>query len=183
MSKPEPRGLGRALGAIAVALALALSLAACGSKSKVGDKSLLNFKEQSQQQLGEVTTTSAAPTAAAANGAKAGVAPPTTAARTATTAAPRTATTVATTVDIAINNDNAANAFDPSEVNAAVGTVITWVNHDTVARSVRSDDGSTFTSPSIPPGGSWSYTASKVGSFNYHDGTRPYAIARIEIVK
>ena len=161
---------------------VALTLAGCGGKSKVGNKSLLNFKEQSQQQLGAATTTTAA-AAPNGGGAKAGVTPTTAAAHATTTAAKKTATTVAATVDIAINNDNAASAFDPSEVNAAVGTIITWINHDTVSRSVKSDDGSAFTSPSIPPGGSWSYTASTPGSFNYHDGTRPYAVARIEITK
>jgi plastocyanin len=169
------------LRTLALTCGLLLSLTACGSKSKVGDKSLLNFKEKSQEQLGQVTTTTTAPATGDANGGKAGVtlaAAP----HPKTTAAPRTATTVAATVDIAINNDNAASAFDPSEVKAAVGTIVTWVNHDTVARSVKSDDGAAFTSPSIPPGGSWSYTATKAGSFNYHDGTRPYAVAVLEIV-
>jgi plastocyanin len=167
---------------LALTCGLLLTLSACGSKSKVGDKSLLNFKEKSQEQLGQVTTTTAAPAPGDANGGgKAGVTLAT-APRPKTTTAPRTATTVAATVDIAINNDNAASAFDPSEVKAAVGTIVTWANHDTVARSVKSDDGSTFTSPSIPPGGSWSYTATKAGSFNYHDGTRPYAVAALEIV-
>jgi plastocyanin len=182
MRKPGYRGSGRALSAAVLGLALTLALAACGGKSKVGDKSLLNFKEQSQQQLGQTTTTAGATTPGAGSGGKAGVTLATAPHPATTAAKARTATTVATTVDIAINNDNTGNAFEPSEVSAAVGTIVTWVNHDSVARSVKSDDGSSFTSPNIPAGGSWSYTASKVGSFNYHDGTRPYAVASLEVV-
>lgn len=163
-----------------ITVVVVVVLGGCGGKNKVGDKSLLNFKDQSQQQLDQSTTSTAGP----------GSGPATTAAPSATTAArqttttARTATTVAhSTETVTINNDNAASAFDPAELKVAVGTTITWVNHDTVARSVKSDDEKTFVSPPIPPGGSWSYPAATAGQFNYHDGTRPYAIGSLEVVR
>ena len=172
--------------AVALVAGCLLATGACGSKTKVGDRSLLNFKDKSEQELGATTTTTAPPAAQA--GSKAAVAvtaPPSTqrVSATPTTSRP-TATTArpAASVSISINSDNAASAFDPSQVTAKVGTTVTWVNHDTVPRSVAADDGKSFSSPPIPPGGSWSYAASRAGTFNYHDGTRPYAVASLEIV-
>lgn len=169
-------------------LALAVAAATgCASKTKVGDRSLLNFKEQSQQELGATTTTS---TTAAPRGQSSGEvalnSPPTTA-RPATTVAPAkpvatTAKPAAAAITVAINGDNAATAFDPSQLKVRVGTVVTWVNHDSVARSVRSDDGHTLSSPTLAPGASWSYTAATAGTFNYHDGTRPYAVGTFQVI-
>lgn len=176
----------RSLRPVVIVAALALTLAACGESSKVGDESLLDFKEQVQegQRLGDrTTTTTAAPAegeATAGAGGKAGIQDSTT-----TTAAPTTTTTEkqVTTIDVTINGDNSGTTqFNPSLVRVFVGTVIKWTNEDTVARSVESDDGQTFYSDMIPPGGTYEYTATTPGKFNYSDGTRPYAVGRVEVL-
>jgi hypothetical protein len=58
---------------------------------------------------------------------------------------------------------------------------VRFQNNDTVARSVVSNDNK-FRSPSIPPGGSWVLTLPTPGTYNYQDGTRPYAVGSIRVV-
>jgi hypothetical protein len=134
-------------------MALALVGAACGSDNKVGDDSLLNFKEQANNRLGETTTTTAAATTTTAAsgkattttlkaGAKAGVGETTTTSRaTATTAPIQTTTTQAaqTVREIRIFGDNDAghDALEPLTQTAFVGSVNRWINNYMVARSVR----------------------------------------------
>jgi hypothetical protein len=168
--------------------------AACKSDNKVGDKSLLDFKDQAQTRLGETTTTTAAATTTTAKGAvtsttKATVkpgAPTTTTARsgaapTATTAttAPKAAQTVR---EIEIYDDDAAEPLDPQIQTAYVGSIIRWVNKGKAARVIKADSGQ-FASPSIAPGGSWDYTAGTAGIFAYSDDTRPYVHGELRVSK
>ena len=161
-----------------VAMAV-LVTAACGSDNKVGDESLVNFKDQAQERLGARTTTTGAPvTTAAGQGGQLAIGAKTTTTRaTATTAAP-----VQQAFEIDINGDNSTTTqFDPPAARVFKGTVVKWTNKDSVARSIEADNGA-FKSPSIPPGGTFTYTANAPGAFNYHDGTRPYAVASLEVV-
>ncbi len=185
--------------AVLLLTALALvALTACGSDNKVGNKALLDFKEQANNRLGETTTTAAAvtPTTAAAQAAattttkpKASAAATTTTARssaapTATTPSTAAAAAAATIreIDIYGDNDPAHEALDPKVQTAYVGSVIRWVNKDTVPRSVRADSGQ-FASPAIAPGGHWDYTAGTVGIFSYGDDTRPYVTGELRVSK
>jgi hypothetical protein len=43
-------------------------------------------------------------------------------------------------------------------------------------------DSGTFNSGPIAPGGTWSYSVGPAGTYNYHDGTRPYAVASFQAV-
>jgi plastocyanin len=179
--------------------ALALVGSACGSDNKVGDESLLNFKEQAGDRLGETTTTTAAATtttAAAAGGkattttvkagAKAGVGDTTTTTKggsTATAPIQTTTTQPAQTVrEIHIygDTDPGHDALEPLTQTAYVGSVIRWINNDKVARSVRADNGQ-FASPMIAPGASWDYTARTAGDFDYSDDTRPYVTGKLVV--
>ena len=166
--------------------------AACGSDNKVGDESLLNFKEQAGNRLGETTTTTAAATTTTATGgvtaatkpkAGAGAAATATTGKTRTAAPPPTATTapaaVQTIREIYIYGDDAALPLDPQVQTAYTGSIIRWINEDTVPRAVRADSGQ-FASPTIKPGGSWDYTAGTVGTFSYGDDTRPYVKGEFE---
>jgi plastocyanin len=187
-----------------IAVAVLLGGAACGSDSKVGDESLLDFKEQVNEGLGESTTTTApAAAATATTGAPGAVTTVTTAKAGGTQATATTATTQAVTaptkaaaaatttttakveesvLEILIQSDGAEKAVDPEYARAYVGTTVKWVNKDAVARSVASTTGE-FKSPAIPPGGTFEYKATKVGIFDYADGTRPYVNAILEILE
>jgi hypothetical protein len=168
--------------------------AACGSDNKVGDDSLLNFKEQANSRLGETTTTTAAATTTTANGVvtsttkpKAGGAAATsTTAKAGTAASVTTATTapaaVQTIREIHIYGDDAAQPLDPQIQTAYTGSVIRWINKDTVDRQIRAESGQ-FASPVIKPGGSWDYTANTVGTFAYGDDTRPYVKGELRVAK
>lgn len=178
--------------------ALALVGSACGSDNKVGDESLLNFKEQAGDRLGETTTTTAAPTTTTAAGkattttakpgAKAGVGATTTTAKggsTATAPIQTTTTQPAQTVrEIHIygDSDTAHDALEPLTQTAYVGSIIRWINNDRVQRSVRADSGQ-FASPMIQPGASWDYAARTAGEFDYNDDTRPYVTGKLVVSK
>jgi len=152
----------------------------CGGNNKVGSKSLVNFKDQAQQRLGATTSTVAGPATTAAGGSgHLGIGGATT-----TTAAPRATTTVAPqqAFEIDINGDNSGTTqFDPPAARVFVGTSVKFINKDTVARSVESDNNA-FASGPIAPNGSWTYKPAAAGQFNYHDGTRPYAVGSLEVV-
>jgi len=59
-------------------------------------------------------------------------------------------------------------AFSPATVTVTKGTVIKWQNDDSYAHTVNSNDGTTFSSGNIAGGGSYTYTTTVVGTFNYH---------------
>ena len=171
-----------------------ITSAACGSDNKVGDKSLLDFKEQANNRLGETTTTTAAPTTTTAKSAVTTTTKPGTKGGAATTTTVKAGTvatvTTATTAPVAtqtireifIYGDDAAQPIDPQIQTAYVGSIIRWINKDTVERSVRADSGQ-FASPAIKPGGSWDYTAGTVGTFAYADDTRPYVKGELRVAK
>lgn len=178
----------------ALALMAILGSAACGSDNKVGDKSLLDFKEQANNRLGETTTTTAAATTTTAAGAvttttrpKAGAGATTTTVKAGTAATATTATTipaaaVQTIREIFIYGDDAELALDPQIQTAFTGSIIRWINKDTVDRAVRADSGQ-FASPAIKPGASWDYVAGTVGTFAYGDDTRPYVKGELRVAK
>lgn len=165
------------LSLIVVVLALAAAVAGCGKSNKVGDESLLNFKDQTNERLGSTTTTAApeeTTTSTTTGGNKAGIG------QTTTTAKQVTTTTQVAAVEIVIKGDDSPTQFNPGEASVYVNSYVRWVNQDTKERSVRADD-RTFISPPIPPGGSWTWKATKTGRFNYVDGTRPYAVGVLEV--
>ena len=59
-------------------------------------------------------------------------------------------------------------AFSPASVSVTKGTVVKWQNNDSYAHTVNSNDGTTFSSGTIEGGGSFSYTTTVAGTFNYH---------------
>ena len=58
-------------------------------------------------------------------------------------------------------------AFTPSNLNVSVGTKVTWTNKDSTTHTVTSDTGA-FDSGSVNSGGTFSFTFSTKGTFNYH---------------
>ena len=161
-------------------LVFALLVAACSSDNKVGEGVDLSIGNQvEQERLGQATTTVAPPTTAAgADGSQGAIGRATT---TAPTAPPTTEAPKQQFFEIGIHGDNSGTSqFAPSAVAVGKGVTVRWTNRDSVARSVEADNGA-FNSGPIPPGGTFLWKADKAGAFNYTDGTRPYAVGRIEV--
>lgn len=163
---------------LALVAMLALLVAACGNDSEVGSGVKLDEKGKAGALRDPATTTTAAPTTTTA-------APTTTTAKaTATTAKATTSTTAAATVVIKIQDDRQGIAFDPAQVRVKRGQVVEWknVSAEGTTRQIKSEK-NVFRSPPIPPGGTWRWTATVVGTHNYADETRPYAVAAKLVVE
>ena len=162
------------------ALVLALFLGACSSDNKVGEGVDLSIGNQvEQERLGQATTTVAPPTTVAGAGGNQGAI-----GRETTTTAPKAPPTTQAApqfFEIGIHGDNSGSSqFAPSAVAVGKGVTVRWTNRDSVARSVEAENGA-FNSGPIQPGGTFLWKADKAGAFNYTDGTRPYAVGRIEV--
>jgi hypothetical protein len=178
----------------AVAAVAAVALAGCGQDNKVGDERLLDFEEQVGDRLGETTTTTAPPvtttTAGATQATKpgggpAGTATTATTRRTVATAAASTTTTapvqVIPALEIFIYDDNSPAPIEPQYARQFVGSVVRWVNKDSVVRGVKATT-TRFPCESIPPGGSCDFKPTAAGLFDYGDSTRPYVNATLEVL-
>ncbi len=62
----------------------------------------------------------------------------------------------------------AKGKYHPKNLTVKVGATLTWTNDDSVAQSVTSDTPGVFDSGLLQPGGTWSYSFSKAGTFPYH---------------
>jgi hypothetical protein len=180
---------------IAVLAVTAAVGAGCGQDNKVGDERLLDFEEQVGDRLGETTTTTAPPstttTAGATQGTRPGGGPvgtPTTATTRATAATQPTATTATTApaqvipaLEIFIYDDNAPAPIEPQYARQFVGSVVRWVNKDSVPRGVKATT-TRFPCEAIAPGASCDFKPTAAGLFDYGDSTRPYVQATLEIL-
>jgi plastocyanin len=70
--------------------------------------------------------------------------------------------------------------FDPSTLTVTAGDTIMWVNKDPFPHTATSKDG-TLNSQSIAAGQSWTYTASKKGSFAYTCTFHPTMRGRLRV--
>jgi len=76
-------------------------------------------------------------------------------------------------------NKKGVFTFKPKSITIAVGTTVKWTNTTTVAHTVTSNDGKTFNSGIINPGGTFSFTFKKKGTFGYHCMIHPFMMATI----
>jgi plastocyanin len=171
----------RRIALVLTVLALVV-LGACSEDNEVGSGVTVDRSGDGGTglRLGETTTTAAAaPETTAAPAAT--TAPPATAAP--TTAAPSPTTTQPQAQAFVINiygDASGKRQFEPSQAGVRRGTTVRFVNNDSVARSVEATAGE-FTSGPIAPGGAWEYVASTPGTFDYQDGTRPYATGQLVV--
>jgi len=181
MNRSAPLNMPRSL-----LILVMLVLAACTASTKVGNSNLLNIKQQTGDGFEATTTQPISGTLPP--GQAPPTAPPTTRPAPVTTLPRHTTTTISPAEQKAITavikiEGASSSAFVPSVQTVYPGTPVKWINDDVVARSVVSDDGSSFDSGSIPPGGSYTWTASGAPrQISYHDGTRPYAVAQLQLV-
>lgn len=167
--------------ALALMVLLAVLLAGCSGSSSVGSGVNLHSSGGGGNLSLGSTTTAAAGHSSAPSTAAPTTAPPTTSAPATSTPVTSPPTTAAAAYVIHINGDASGQpAFDPTNVAVYQGTTVEWINTDSKPHSVVASDGA-FTSPSIPPGGRWSWVANTVGRHSYADGTRPYAVGTLEV--
>ncbi|MGH8972890.1 MAG: hypothetical protein ACRD0C_06765 [Acidimicrobiia bacterium] len=177
-----------------VVVALVAAGAGCGQDNKVGDERLLDFEEQVGERLGETTTTTAPPVttttvgatqATKPGGGPVGQATTTTRQTPVTAAAPvTTATTAAPQIpalEIFIYDDNAPAPIEPAYARQFVGSVVRWINKDSVPRGVKATT-TRFPCETIAPGASCDFKPTAAGLFDYGDSTRPYVNATLEVL-
>jgi plastocyanin len=63
-------------------------------------------------------------------------------------------------------------SFLPNSMTVQVGTIVTWVNHDSVDHTITSDDGK-FDSGNIMSGGEFKFAFSQPGTYSYHCSIHP----------
>jgi plastocyanin len=68
--------------------------------------------------------------------------------------------------------------FVPADLTVPAGTTVVWTNHDDVEHTATASDNS-FSSPSIPTDGQFSYTFAKPGTYTYFCAIHPFMTARI----
>jgi plastocyanin len=82
----------------------------------------------------------------------------------------------ASTAEVKIDNFS----FGPQSVTVAVGTTVTWVNHDDIPHTVVSNDG-VFKSKVLDTEDKFSFTFSKAGSFPYFCSIHPKMTGKVVV--
>jgi plastocyanin len=80
------------------------------------------------------------------------------------------------TAEVKIDNFS----FGPASLTVAVGTTVTWVNHDDIPHNVVSTDG-LFKSKVIDTDEKFSFTFTKAGSFSYFCGIHPKMTGKVVV--
>jgi plastocyanin len=79
-------------------------------------------------------------------------------------------------VEVKIDN----YSFAPETITVAPGTTVTWVNHDDVPHTVKSDDG-TFKSKALDTDDKFTMTFDKPGVYEYFCSIHPRMTAKIVV--
>ena len=62
-----------------------------------------------------------------------------------------------------------------------VGDSVNWVNNDNIAHTSTANNGTTFNSGTIAPGGSFKSTFTTAGSFAYHCAFHPGMVGTVTV--
>jgi plastocyanin len=82
----------------------------------------------------------------------------------------------AATAEVKIDNFS----FGPAALTVAVGTTVTWVNHDDIPHTVVSTDGA-FKSKVMDTDEKFSFTFTKAGTFPYFCGIHPKMTGKVVV--
>ena len=75
-------------------------------------------------------------------------------------------------------------AFDPPTLAVPVGTQVTWTNNGEAPHTATSDDGTTFDSDRLDPGGGvFSHTFETVGAYPYHCEIHPDMLGTVNVTE
>lgn len=74
-------------------------------------------------------------------------------------------------------------AFSPASLTVKKGTKVTWMNNDAATHTVTAtDNGNTFNSGTIQPGGgTFSFTFNTAGDFNYQCTIHPQMVGSVHV--
>lgn len=75
--------------------------------------------------------------------------------------------------------------FTPTDLTVWQGATVTWVNQDTIAHTVTSDDTTSnvkFDSGTLQPGQSFSYTFSQINTYAYHCSIHPQMTGSVNVI-
>jgi plastocyanin len=65
-------------------------------------------------------------------------------------------------------------SFSPASLTLKKGLAVKWINNDNVAHNVTENDGKSGpSSPTLQPGGTYSFTFNEAGVFHYHCSIHP----------
>lgn len=76
-------------------------------------------------------------------------------------------------------NSQGTFAFSPLTLKITLGTTVTWKNTTVAPHTVTSNNGVTFGSGTISPGGIFKFKFTKRGTFAYHCNIHPFMTATI----
>ncbi|MBB5161996.1 cupredoxin family copper-binding protein [Mycobacterium sp. AZCC_0083] len=85
------------------------------------------------------------------------------------------------------HGSNAVNisnfTFAPASLTIPAGSTVTWTNKDEEPHTVVSSDGSTFHSPGMDTGGTYSFTFKNTGTFEYICSIHPMMHGTVVVTK
>ena len=76
---------------------------------------------------------------------------------------------------------NNGQFYSPQTFTVKAGTTVTWINHDGVAHTITSKGSNLFDSGNIPTGGSFTYTYTQPGTYNYYCTVHPWMTGTIVV--
>ena len=79
-------------------------------------------------------------------------------------------------VEVKIDN----YSFSPSDIIVKAGTTVTWVNHDDVPHTVKSDEGA-FKSKAMDTDDKLSFTFDKPGVYEYYCSVHPRMMGKVVV--
>lgn len=107
---------------------------------------------------------------------------PSTTGTTTTTGSTGTSSATTTNVTIPVGAISlTTTAFVPNPVTVKVGDSVMWVNNDSIAHTATANNGTTFSSGTIAPGGSFKTTFSAAGTFAYHCAFHPGMVGTVTV--